>query len=136
MSRTLRIAVLAASLGLSLIAFPLLAHHSLGSEFDANKPVKVSGVVRKVEWRNPHIWFYVEGKDEMSGRTAVWGILGSAANQLRRRGINRSVLKVGDTVKVEGFMAKDGSNNAVGTQEGCSICKITFADGRPVFPGQ
>src|SRR5439155_17020574 len=135
MSRTLRIAVLAASLGLSL-KFPLLAHHSLGSEFDANKPVKVSGVVRKVEWRNPHIWFYVEGKDEMSGRTAVWGILGSAANQLRRRGINRSVLKVGDTVKVEGFMAKDGSNNAVGTQEGCSICKITFADGRPVFPGQ
>lgn len=117
-----------------LTAASLLAHHSLASEFDANKPVKVTGVVRKVEWKNPHVWFYLDGKDEVSGKTAVWGILVSAPNQLRRSGVPRDVLKLGDRVRVEGFLAKDGSPNAVGKQEGCSLCKVTFADGRTVFP--
>jgi hypothetical protein len=88
-----RIAV-AIVLTLCLTAASLLAHHSLSSEFDANKPVKVTGVVRKVEWKNPHVWFYLDGKDEVSGRTAVWGILVSAPNQLRRSGVPRDVLKL------------------------------------------
>src|SRR5688572_31980251 len=89
MSRKLGAVVLAASIGLLAVAVPLRAHHSEAAEFDANKPVRVTGVVKKVEWTNPHIWFYVEGKDEVSGLAAVWGFSGAAPNGLRRRGITK-----------------------------------------------
>ena len=126
MSRSVSAAVLAVSFGLLVAAVPLLAHHSEAAEYDATKPVKVTGVVKKVEWTNPHIWFYVEGKDEVSGKTAVWGFSGAAPNGLRRRGITRDSLKIGDTVKVEGIRAKDGSTNAASRG-------VTFSDGRQVF---
>jgi len=126
MSRNLIIAILAFSFVACLAAAPLLAHHSFAAEFDGTKPVKVTGVVKKVEWMNPHIWFYVDGKDEISGRSAVWGFSAGPPATLSRRGIKRDVLKIGDTVKVDGFLAKDGSPNASGG-------KITFADGRQVF---
>ena len=100
--------------------------HSEAAEYDANKPVRVTGVVKKVEWTNPHIWFYVEGKDEVSGLAAVWGFSGAAPNGLRRRGITKDSLKVGDTVKVQGIRAKDGSPNAASRG-------VTFSDGRQVF---
>jgi hypothetical protein len=126
MSRKLYPAVLATSAALLIAAIPLLAHHSEAAEFDATKPVRVTGVVKKVEWTNPHIWFYVEGKDEVSGVQAVWGFSGAAPNGLRRRGITRESLKVGDTVKVQGIRAKDGSPNAASRG-------VTFSDGRQVF---
>jgi len=119
-------AVLGASVAVVLAAAPLVAHHSEAAEFDATKPVKVTGVVKKVEWTNPHIWFYVEGKDEISGRQAVWGFSGAAPNGLRRRGITKDSLKVGDSVKVDGIRAKDGSANAASKG-------VTFSDGRQVF---
>lgn len=102
------------------------AHHSFAAEYDGTKPVKVTGIVKRVEWANPHIWFYVEGKDDVSGRTAVWGFSGGPPGMLARRGIRRDVLKIGDTVQVEGFLARDGSANASGG-------RVTFADGRQVF---
>jgi hypothetical protein len=126
MSRKLSAAVLAASVALLFAANPLRAHHSEAAEYDATKPVRVSGVVKKVEWTNPHIWFYVEGKDEVSGLHAVWGFSGAAPNGLRRRGITKDTLKVGDTVKVQGIRAKDGSPNAASRG-------VTFSDGRQVF---
>jgi hypothetical protein len=118
--------VLAASVALLISSIQVLAHHSEAAEFDAAKPVRVTGVVKKVEWTNPHIWFYVEGKDEVSGQQAVWGFSGAAPNGLRRRGITRESLKVGDTVKVQGIRAKDGSPNAASRG-------VTFSDGKQVF---
>lgn len=101
------------------------AHHSFVAEYDGNKPVKVTGAVTKVEWQNPHIWFYVDVKDD-SGRVTNWGFSGGAPGILQRRGIPRNALKVGDVVVVEGFRARDGSNNASGG-------RVTFSDGRSVF---
>ena len=102
------------------------AHHSFAAEYDGTKPVKVTGTVRRVEWANPHVWFYVEGKDDVTGRTAVWGFSAAPPGMLARRGITKDVLKIGDTIQVEGFLAKDGSPNASGG-------RVTFADGRQVF---
>jgi len=102
------------------------AHHSFAAEFDDKKPVKVSGKVVKVEWMNPHIWLYVEGKDEISGRTAVWGFSAGAPATLTRRGINKDFLKQGDVVRIEGFLARDGSPNASGGT-------VTFSNGKSVF---
>ena len=125
MLRNLLAFVLAVSVAVVVTA-PLVAHHSEAAEYDATKPVRVTGVVKKVEWTNPHIWFYVEGTDEVSGRTAVWGFSGAAPNGLRRRGITKESLKIGDTVKVQGVLAKDGSPNAASRG-------VTFSDGRQVF---
>jgi hypothetical protein len=104
---------------------PVLAHHSFATEYDRTKPVAVTGVVKKVEWRNPHIWFYVDVKDDR-GKVVTWGFSGGPPAFLMRQGIQQDVLKIGDVVKVEGFRARDGSNNASGG-------RVTFSDGRSVF---
>jgi Family of unknown function (DUF6152) len=106
-------------------SLPTLAHHSFSAEFDDTKPIKVTGVVTKVEWQNPHIWFYVDAKDQ-SGKVTNWAFSGGAPGQLMRRGITRDVIQPGMTILVEGFHAKDGSNN-------CSGARVTFPDGRSVF---
>jgi len=109
------------------LSAPLLAHHAFSAEYDNTKPVKVQGVVSKVEWKNPHIWFYVDVKDA-AGKVTTWGFSGGPPGMLQRRGITKDVLKIGDEIKVEEFQAKDGSNNASGGN-------VTFADGRKVFAG-
>jgi hypothetical protein len=104
---------------------PVAAHHSFAAEFDDTKPVKMTGVIKKVEWTNPHIWFYLDVKNP-DGSVTTWGFAGGAPGQLMRRGIVKDQLKLGETVVVEGFRAKDGSNNASGG-------RVTFPDGRNVL---
>jgi hypothetical protein len=101
------------------------AHHSEAAEFDPAKPVKVTGTIRKVEWQNPHVWFYVDVKDE-SGKITTWGFAGAPPGSLMRRGVTKDALKIGAVVNVEGSRARDGSNNGSGR-------RVTFADGTNVF---
>lgn len=118
---------LSAVLGLALpiMASVAHAHHSFPAVFDAARPVAVTGKIVRVEWQNPHIWFYVEA-EEPGGKPVEWGFSGAPPGVLMRRGIPKSVLAIGAEVKVEGFRARDGSNNA-------SAGRVTFPDGRNVF---
>ena len=95
--------------GLGLLAVPARAHHAFAAEYDSDKPVKVKGVVSKVEWMNPHIWFYIDAKDD-TGKVVSWQCEGGPPNSLTRQGWTRNSLKAGDEVTVEGFRAKDGTN--------------------------
>ena len=96
-------------LGLLLAAVPAPAHHSFAAEFDASKPVKLNGTVTKVEWTNPHVWFYLDVKDE-TGTVSNWGMEMGAPNGLMRAGWTRNSMKAGDAVTVEGFRARNGKN--------------------------
>jgi hypothetical protein len=114
-----------AVLALMALAAPALGHHSETAEFDQNAPVKVSGTIVKVEWLNPHVWFYVDVPDE-KGSITTWGFSAAPPGALMRRGITKDALKIGAVVNVEGSRARDGSNNASGRS-------VTFPDGRNVF---
>ena len=107
------------------VAAPAVAHHSFAAEYDNAQPVKVTGTLTKVEWTNPHIWFYLDVRDD-KGTVTNWGFSAAPPGVLMRRGIQKEVLKVGSVIHVQGFRAKDGSNNASGGT-------VTFADGRRVF---
>jgi Family of unknown function (DUF6152) len=104
-----RIALLIGIATLSAAA-PLLAHHSFAAEFDGTKRVQLTGVVTKVEWTNPHVWFYVNVKDEATGKLVNWSAEMGSPNALNRTGWTRNTMQIGMTVTFTGAMSKDGSN--------------------------
>jgi len=105
------LAVFVAGLGLLLSAGPALAHHAFAAEYDAKKPINLTGTVTKLEWLNPHTWFYIDVKDD-NGKVTNWGFEMGSPNILLRAGWTRNSMNPGDVVTVEGSRAKDGSNNA------------------------
>jgi hypothetical protein len=113
--------------GLMLAALPVLAHHSFAAEYDSAKPITLSGSVTKVEWMNPHARFYVDVKDE-SGKVTNWEFELGSPNGLMRQGWTRNSMKIGDSVTVDGFLAKDGSKLA-------NARNVKLADGRRLFAG-
>jgi Family of unknown function (DUF6152) len=96
--------------GLLLTGVPAWSHHAFATEFDALKPVAKKGIVTKIDWANPHVWFYINVKGE-NGAVESWGFEMGGPNSLRNSGWTKDTMKIGDEVIVEGSLAKNGSRN-------------------------
>lgn len=102
------------------------AHHSFSAEFDAEKPITLTGIVTKVEWTNPHVWFYINVRDDETGEVANWGAEMGPPHGLQRRGWRRDTLKIGEEVTVSGYLARNGSPRLNAQQ-----VMLTATGGRP-----
>ena len=120
-----KLAMFVTGIAVLLAGVPMVAHHSFAAEFDSNKPIKLTGTVTKIEWMNPHAYFYIDVKDE-TGKVANWGMEMGSPNGLMRQGWTRNSMKIGDVVNVEGSRAKDGS--LIGNAR-----SVTLSDGKRLF---
>ncbi|MBV9506167.1 MAG: hypothetical protein JO323_14300 [Acidobacteriia bacterium] len=111
----------------SLAVAAAWAHHSFAAEFDGTKAIRLKGTLSKIEWTNPHSYFYVDVKDEQ-GKVVNWGCEAGAPGALSRRGFKRGDIKIGDTLIIDGYRAKDGSNLI-------DARRVTLPDGRIVSGG-
>ena len=115
--------IVAAALAAS--ALPLAAHHSFAAEYDSTKPVKITGTVTKVEWMNPHIYYYLDVKGN-DGKVTNYAVEGGTPGGLYRQGWRKDSMQIGDVVTVDGFRAKDGGNHLNGR-------RVTLSDGTRLF---
>lgn len=121
------LSALAAGAFLLSATTPGRAHHSFAAEFDVTRPVRLSGVVKRMEFSNPHSWIYIE-VTTVDGDVQEWAIEGAAPNALIRRGWNRNSLPPGTAINVQGFQARDRSFRAAGRD-------VTLPDGSSLFVG-
>jgi len=108
-------------------AVPVAAHHSFAAEFDGSKAIRLRGTLTKIEWTNPHSYFYIDVKDD-NGNVVNWGCEAGAPGALSRRGFKRGDIKLGDTLIVDGYLAKDGSHTI-------DARRVTLPNGRIVSGG-
>jgi hypothetical protein len=127
MSRRFFDVAAAAAGGLLLLVatVPAWAHHSFASEYDADKPTKIQGTVKKVEWINPHSWITIEVKAP-DGTVQTWEIEAGAPNAMFRRGFNKDSLPIGTEIVVTGYLAKNGLHRVNGRD-------LTLPDGQKLF---
>jgi len=123
--RTPKLTLIAGLCFVAAFSVSLLGHHSFAAQYDRTKPITLKGTVTKVEWMNPHIYFYVDVKSD-SGGTVHWAVEGGAPSMLYRAGWRIDSLKAGDEVTVDGWLAKDGTNLA-------NMRTATLANGKTVF---
>lgn len=121
-----RIAVLLTLVAVLASGLSIAAHHSFAAQYDRNKPVTLKGTVTKLEWANPHVYFYIDVAD--GGTLTNWAIEGGAPSTLYRAGWRKDSAKIGEVVTVDGFLAKDGSKLV-------NMQNAVLADGRKLFVG-
>jgi hypothetical protein len=120
-------AALLAGILSAAVTGPALAHHSFAAEFDAKSPIELTGTVTKVEWMNPHTYFYLDVEND-NGDIESWALEMGSPNGLMRRGWTRNSLQIGNVVSVSGTRAKDGSFKG-------NVRSVVLASGRRLFAG-
>lgn len=115
-----------AAAGLLLVSGTVMGHHSFSAEFDGNQRVELTGIVTKVEWTNPHVWFYINVTDPETGKVTNWGAEMGPPHGLQRSGWRRDTLKIGDEVSLEGALARNGSKRV-----NARNVTLTATGGRP-----
>jgi hypothetical protein len=115
------------AVGMTALVAPVSAHHSFAAEFDGSKAIRLVGKLTKVDWSNPHTYFYLDVKDD-KGKVVNWSCEGGGPGALSRRGLAKGDLKLGDTIVVDGYRAKDGSNLV-------DARRVTLPDGRSIYGG-